>query len=181
MYKDMLAVSVDDNEQNLMLVEVFAEDIGLNIKSFLDPTEALEYLKTNDADILFIDYHMPKIDGITFIKEFRSFNNSTPIIMITASGNVLKIKIEALKAGSTDFLSKPLDLFEFTLRIKNLLNLRKAQRMVNDKARLLKNEVEKATKIIEVREYEALGILSKAAEFKDAPTAFHVIRVGHYS
>lgn len=181
MYSKMLAVSVDDNEQNLMLIEVFANDLKLNIKSFLNPLEALKFIEENEIDILFIDYVMPELDGISFIKEFRSHNNSTPIIMITASGNVLKTKIEALKAGATDFLSKPLDLFEFTLRTKNLLNLRKAQRLVSDKAELLKEEVQKATELIKQREYEALGILGKVSEFKDYTTAHHIIRVGYYA
>ncbi len=181
MYKDMLAVSVDDNEQNLMLVEVFANEIGLNIKSFLNPLEALEFTKKNEVDILFIDYMMPELDGVSFIKEFRSKNDSTPIVMITASGNVLKTKIQALKAGATDFLNKPLDLFEFTLRTKNLLNLRRAQKLVSNKAELLKEEVERSTKLIEEREYEALHILGKVSEFKDYLTGAHIARVGHYA
>lgn len=181
MYSNMLAVSVDDNEQNLMLIEVFANELKLNIESFLKPLEALKFTEENEIDILFIDYVMPELDGISFIKKFRSHNNSTPIIMITASGNVLKTKIEALKAGATDFLNKPLDLFEFTLRTKNLLNLRKAQRLVNNKAELLKDEIDKATKLIKEREYEALGILGKVSEFKDYTTAHHIVRVGHYS
>ncbi len=181
MYKDMLAISVDDNEQNLMLIEVFANELNLNIKSFLNPLEALAFTKENEIDILFIDYMMPELDGVSFIKEFRTFNDSSPIIMITASGNVLKTKVESLKAGATDFLNKPLDLFEFTLRTKNLLNLRRAQKLVNDKAKLLKAEVEKSTKLIEEREYEALHILGKVSEFKDYLTGQHIARVGHYA
>ncbi len=181
MYRDMLAVSVDDDKQNLMLIEVFANELNLNIKSFLDPIEALDFAKENQVDILFIDYMMPELDGISFIKEFRLKNDSTPIIMITASGNVLKTKIESLKAGATDFLNKPLDLFEFTLRTKNLLNLRRAQKLVNNKAKLLKEEVSKATKLIEEREYETLNILAKVSEFKDYSTAKHIVRVGHYA
>lgn len=181
MYKDMLAVSIDDDEQNLMLVEVFAQEIGLETKSFSNPVEALEFLRNNDVDIVFVDFMMPQLDGITLIEEFRAFNDSTPIIMITGSANAMKTKMKALKAGSTDFLSKPLDLFEFTLRTKNLLNLRKSQILVRNKAKLLKREVEKATNIIIDREYEALGILGKAAEFRDDITAYHTKRVGHYS
>lgn len=181
MYNDMLAVSIDDDEQNLMLIEVFAQEIGLEIKSFLNPIEALEFLNHHEVDILFVDYLMPQLDGITLIEEFRSFNSSTPIIMITGSANAMKIKIKALKAGSTDFLSKPLDLFEFTLRTRNLLNLRKSQILVKNRAKLLNKEIKKATKIIEEREYEALGILGKASEFRDDITLYHTIRVGHYS
>lgn len=181
MYNDLLAISIDDDEQNLMLIEVFAQKIGLNIKSFTSPIEALEFLKQNEVDIVFVDYKMPELDGVTLIEKFRAFNDSTPIIMVTGSLNVMQTKIKALKAGSTDFLSKPLDLFEFTLRTKNLLNLRKSQKLVQNRAQLLKEEVKKATKLIEDREYEALGIIGKAAEYKDDETAQHIIRVGHYS
>jgi len=179
MYKNTLAVSIDDNEQNLMLLEAYANQIALSVKNFLDPEEALDFIMNNDIDIIFVDYMMPKLNGLNLIEKFRETNISTPIIMITAAGD--NIKLDALKAGATDFLNKPLDLSEFTLRTQNLLKLREAQILIEDKAKLLQTEIEKATEDLIDREHESLIVLGKTAEYKDPETASHVTRVANYS
>lgn len=179
MYKNTLAVSIDDSEQNLMLLEAYANQIDLQVTNFDNPQEALEFILNNDVDIMFVDYMMPKLNGLELISKFRENNISTPIIMITAAGD--NIKLDALKVGATDFLNKPLDLSEFTLRTKNLLKLREAQLLIEDKAKLLQVEVEKATDELINREHESLLVLGKTAEYKDPETASHVARVANYS
>jgi putative two-component system response regulator len=179
MYQKTLAVSIDDSEQNLMLLEAYANQIELQVTNFVDPQEALEFILNNNIDIIFVDYMMPKLNGLELIAKFRETNISTPIIMITAAGD--NIKLDALKAGATDFLNKPLDLSEFTLRTQNLLKLREAQLLIEDKAKLLQVEVEKATLELIDREHESLIVLGKTAEYKDPETASHVARVANYS
>lgn len=164
-----------------MLLEAYADQFDLKIKSFLCPIEALSFITDNDVDIVFVDYMMPKLNGLELIQEFRKTNTSTPIIMITAAGDEKKLKIDALHSGATDFLNKPLDMSEFTLRTKNLLALRHAQLILNDRAKLLEEEVKKATQELIDREHESLIILGKTAEYKDPETASHVSRVAHYS
>ncbi|MEA3512076.1 MAG: response regulator [Campylobacterota bacterium] len=179
MYKNIIAVSIDDNEQNLMLLEAFADQIELKVINFSDPIKAFEFITNNEVDIIFTDYMMPDMNGLQLIEKFRETNSSTPIIMITAAGE--DIKLDALKAGATDFLNKPLDLVEFTIRTQNLLRLREAQIILADKAKLLENEVKKATIELINREHESLIVLGKTAEYKDPETASHVARVANYS
>jgi len=179
MYENILAVSIDDNEQNLMLLEAFADQLDLKVTNFSDSKEAFEFITSNDVDIIFTDYMMPKLNGIDLISNFRKTNKSTPIIMITAAGE--DIKGEALEAGATDFLNKPLDLNEFMVRTKNLLELRNAQLLLQDRAKQLEAEVKEATMEITERELESLMVLGKTAEFKDPETAHHVARVANYS
>ncbi len=179
MYENILAVSIDDNEQNLMLLEAFADQIELKVTSFLNPMKALDFILNNNVDIIFIDYMMPELNGLDLIKEFRKVNKATPIIMITAAGE--NIRSDALHAGATDFLNKPLDLPDFTVRTKNLLALRDAQIQLANRAKQLEKEVELATRSIVQREHESLVILGKTAEYKDPETAYHIERVSHYS
>lgn len=179
MYTDIIAVSIDDSEQNLMLIEAYADQIDLKVKNFSDPKLALDFILNNKIDIIFTDFMMPNITGLELIEEYRKINTSTPIIMITAAGD--NIKIDALKSGATDFLNKPVDLAEFTLRTQNLLKLKEAQSLLEDRAKLLEAEVAKATKNLIDREHESLIVLGKTAEFKDPETASHVARVSHYS
>jgi putative two-component system response regulator len=175
------AVYIDDEPVNLMLVQAYAMDFNLNVITFENPEEGLEYILNNEIDILYTDYMMPKIDGIELIKRYRKININTPIVVITAVGGDQELKVNALEAGATDFLTKPIEMAEFKARSLNLLALRVAQLKLKDKALLLEDEVKKATKEIQQREHESLMILGRAAEYKDAETANHTIRVAHYS
>lgn len=179
--ESLKAVYIDDEPVNLMLVQAYAMDFNLNVKTFESPEEGLEYILSNEIDILYTDYMMPKIDGIELIKRYRKVNSDTPIVVITAVGGDQELKINSLEAGATDFLTKPIELAEFKARSINLLTLRLAQLKLKDRALLLEDEVKKATKEIQQREHESLMILGRAAEYKDAETANHTVRVAHYS
>ena len=179
--KNLKAVYIDDEPVNLMLVQAYGMEFNLNIITFEDPQEGLDYILNNDIDILYTDYIMPKIDGIELIKEFRKINEDIPVVVITAIGDDQELKINALKVGATDFLTKPIDMTEFKARSLNLLTLRSAQLKLKDKAVLLQYEVNKATAEIQKREHESLMVLGRAAEYKDAETANHTLRVAHYS
>ncbi|MGB6328228.1 MAG: HD domain-containing phosphohydrolase [Halarcobacter sp.] len=179
--ENLKAVYIDDEPVNLMLVEAYGMEFNLNIKTFNDPQEGLDYILNNNIDILYTDYMMPHIDGIELIEKFREINEDTPVVVITAVGDDQELKIRALKVGATDFLTKPIDMTEFKARSLNLLTLRNAQLKLKDKALLLEDEVKKATAEIQKREHESLMVLGRAAEYKDAETANHTLRVAHYS
>lgn len=179
--ENLKAVYIDDEPVNLMLVEAYGMEFNLNIKTFNDPKEGLDYILNNNIDILYTDYMMPHIDGIELIEKFREINEDTPVVVITAVGDDQELKIKALKVGATDFLTKPIDMTEFKARSLNLLTLRNAQLKLKDKALLLEDEVKKATAEIQKREHESLMVLGRAAEYKDAETANHTLRVAHYS
>jgi len=179
----MVAVSIDDNENNLLLVEAFASSLGVKVRSFQDPQKALTLLEESPraVDIVFVDYMMPGLNGLEVIRRYRALESNVPMVMITAAGDDAKLKLEALEAGATDFLNKPLNAAEFKARTANLLSLRKAQRLLEDRAELLESEVLKATRDIVEREHESLLVLGKTAEFKDPETGSHIARVAHYS
>lgn len=178
--EDMNIISIDDNDNNLFLIEAFCNDMGLNVKSFNEPLDALLHVLNNPVDMILIDYMMPQLNGLEFIKEFRKNNTKTPIIMITAA-NDQDIHSEAFLAGANDFLNKPVNSTLFKARVLNLLNLYKNTLLIEDKAKLLEEEVKIATKELINREHETLNILGKTAEYKDPETASHVSRVAHYS
>lgn len=181
MESDLVAVSVDDERVNLLLVEQMAQELGIRVRSFQDPLEAVSFVEANPVDLVFVDYMMPGLDGVGFIGKVRGRHADIPIVMITAVTDNDELKLRAIKAGATEFLNKPLNMPEFTARINNLTQLRKAQRFYKDWAILLKKEVEKATEQILMREDETLHVLAKAAEYKDPETGNHILRVAQYS
>ncbi|PLX69928.1 MAG: two-component system response regulator [Denitrovibrio sp.] len=174
-------VSIDDNKLNLMLIESMLVNMDVEIVSFISPTKAYEYCLENDTDLILVDYMMPDLDGISFIKKIRTTDKEVPIIMITAIDDDDSIKTKALEAGATEFLNKPLKLYEFQVRVKNILALRRHQVLLKDRAAHLQNEVEKATNQIVDREIETLSILGKASEYKDTETGAHINRVALYA
>ncbi|MGB5867855.1 MAG: HD domain-containing phosphohydrolase [Arcobacteraceae bacterium] len=179
--KSINIVSIDDNQNNLLLIESICKELHFNITSFLDPLQALLYVVSHEIDMIVIDYMMPELNGIEFIKEYRTKNKTVPIVMVTAAGNDDKIHKEAFEVGVNDFLSKPVNSTIFKARVTNLLKLYESTLLLKNKAKLLEKEVQKATEIIIQREHETLKVLGRTAEYKDPETASHVSRVAHYS
>ena len=179
-YEPLQALSVDDEQINLTLIEEMGSRIDLNVTSFTDPLAALQHLENHRVDLLFIDYMMPVMDGITYIRRAREHHPDIPIIMITGVTSDNDLKLKALENGATDFLNKPLNLPEFTARVQNLKQLRKSQLLYKNWAEILHDEVNSATREISQRERETLQVLGSAAEFKDPETGEHILRVAHY-
>ncbi len=183
MLEQLTVVSIDDNNVNLMLIEAISKDLGFNIRSFLNPVEAVEYIEdpSTKVDLILVDYMMPEMSGIEVIQRVRKHDRDIPVIMITAMSSDADLRIKAIEEGATEFLHKPLDVVEFKARLRNMSELRTAQLMLMDKALLLQSEVEKAISEIREREYEALEIIGKVAEYKDKETGEHTVRVAFIS
>lgn len=177
MRQQLQALSIDDEHINLKLVEEMGRKLDLNISSFTNPRKALAHLKQHAVDIIFVDYMMPEMDGISLIQSARTVYPDIPIVMITAVSPDNELKLRALESGATDFLSKPLNLPEFFARVRNLKQLRESQLLYKTWAETLRKEVKKATDDIVLREYETLKVLGSAAEYKDPETGEHILRV----
>ncbi len=176
-------VLIDDTQINLTLLWHLVKRLeNYEPVSFLYPVEALDWCLSNDPELIIVDFMMPDLNGIEFIKKIREVPEKVdiPILMVTANDNS-NVRYEALESGATDFLNKPIDKTEFMIRVRNMLNLRSTQRKLADKATWLAEEVQKATKEIRNREQEVIFRLSKAAEYRDPETGGHIQRMAHYS
>ncbi|RKX57759.1 MAG: two-component system response regulator [Thermodesulfobacteriota bacterium] len=174
-------IAIDDDEIFLLLIKELCKNIGYTITTFSNPEEAVSFIKSNGADIVLIDYVMPQLDGIEVIKKIRQIDPTIICVMITALGESHDIKVKAFEAGATEFLGKPFDPIEFQVRIKNLVQIKKAHNILKNFNKRLIKEVKRSTKIIWEREKETLIVLGKVAEYKDTETGIHIIRVAHYS
>lgn len=174
-------IAVDDEPFNLELIKAISSKLYLKVLTFVDPVEALEFISSNRVDILLVDYMMPNINGIELMKKAHEIDPDILTVMITASGDDDKIKLEALHEGAIDFLKKPLNTAEYRARMSNITKLKLSQKLMDDFNHQLEKEVRNATHTLLQREQEALRVLSNAAEYKDPETASHVSRVAHYS
>jgi len=174
---------VDDAEINLILFEALLKRMG-NCESvrFTHAVAGLACAKTEDFDLIIVDYMMPELNGMDFITELRQApgRQNIPVLMITANDQK-QVRYRALEVGATDFLTKPVDKIEFMARVKNMLDLGASRKVLENRAAWLAEEVQKATVAIRERERETVLRLSKAAEYRDPETGAHILRMAHYS
>lgn len=97
---------VDDESSLLEIIKLISEQSDeMTVQTALSAQEALTILQGKTFDAIIVDYHMPEIDGIEFLKILRSKGNTTPIIIFTAFGHE-QAAIDALNNGATFFLKK---------------------------------------------------------------------------
>jgi len=174
---------VDDTEINLVLFGALIKKLDDCVAhTFSDSRKAVGWVQANVPDLVIVDYMMPDIDGLEFIRLLRATpgRQEVPVLMITANDQK-EIRYSALNLGANDFLTKPVDKVEFLARVKNMLSLNQARRQLADRASWLAEEVKKATKDIADRERETVFRLSKAAEYRDPETGAHILRMAHFS
>jgi len=135
------AVIIDDEEINLLLFEGYVEELGMEVVSFDNSKDGLDYLKKYGTDLLYVDYMMPEMNGIELIQEFRKKSKTTPVLMITSTSDDEALMLQALDAGATEFLTKPIRPFEFKVRSKTLMALRKSQKELREKTALLEEQI----------------------------------------
>jgi len=180
--EDMKIVCIDVDEHSLFHIKSECRNLNLKqISGFHDSTKAMKHLHEHSADMIIIDYNMPELNGVGFLEKFRINNPDIPVILLMEDDVKDEVYQDAYKAGVSDFLSKPINSFQFQLRIKNLLNLRKDNILLEDKTKLLKGEIDKVTQEFNEREYEALDVISKTSEYKERNGKSHIERISHYS
>ena len=179
----MKIVIVDDTPLNLLLMVKLVDRLaGIESHGFESPQEALTWCAHTEPDLIIVDYMMPDIDGLEFIRRVRASHKheDVPILMVTAN-NERGVRYEALECGANDFLTKPIDAHEFEPRVRNMLKLREAHLATRQRAETLSVAVRKATAAILDRERETITRLARAAEFRDPETGAHIQRMSHYS
>lgn len=175
---------VDDQSTGRAILEqvVRSLDERVNVEGFARPVDAVVWATRHVSDLVLVDYMMPDMDGIEFVKRLRALPGyeHVPIVMVTVHDD-RKVRYAALDAGITDFLTKPVDARECLARCRNLLMLRRQQLALEDRRRLLEHMVEDATREVREREKETLLRLARAGEYRDEETGYHLIRMARYS
>ena len=137
-------VIVDDQGTGrLVLAEIVRGiDHRINVVSFGEATEALEYVRCRPVDLFLTDYLMPRLDGIETTRALRRLHppHELPIVMTTVVHS-RELVYRAFEAGVSDYLLRPIDPVECKLRCQNLLTARSQfliqQRHVESLARRL--------------------------------------------
>jgi len=175
---------VDDQSTGRAILEqvVRSLDERVAVEGFARPVDAVVWATRHVSDLVLVDYMMPDMDGIEFVRRLRALPGyeHVPIVMVTVHDD-RKVRYAALDVGITDFLTKPVDARECLARCRNLLTLRRQHLVLEDRKRLLEHMVEDATREVREREKETLLRLARAGEFRDEETGYHLIRMSRYS
>lgn len=131
MKKDIIINSriliVDDNPANVLLLERILQQSGYqHYQSLIDPRLIIDRFRTFQPDLVVLDLMMPHVDGFSVMKQLRGWipdGEYLPILVITADTSGAA-KQRSLTFGAKDFLTKPIDNVEASLRVYNLLETR---------------------------------------------------------
>ena len=111
---------VDDDDGIRSLIKQYLNENNFLVTTSNSAENASKKIKIIRFDLIVLDVMMPGKSGIDFIKENKK-SIDTPIILLTAKGET-NDRVEGLEIGADDYLAKPFEPKELTLRIKNILN-----------------------------------------------------------
>ena len=110
---------IEDEEQ---LCRSMAEGLrmdGYETDTCFDGEEGLELCMTENYDLILLDLNLPGIDGLEILRQFRTFNTNTPVLILSARVQI-QDKVEGLDLGANDYLTKPFHFEELEARIRSL-------------------------------------------------------------
>lgn len=187
---------VDDEDRNIRLLEQLCKNLDYNTVSARTGQEAIDKSISEMPDLILMDVMMPGMDGFETTECIKSneITGHIPVIILTALGDK-KNRIKGIAKGANDFLSKPFDVEELCLRIKNNLEIKKYHDFIKDHNTLLESEVTKRTEelnkaykkldssyhVVQKSYIETIQRLNMAAEYKDEDTGSHIRRTSLYT
>ena len=127
----MRLLIVEDEKQICDAVAKSLYDAGYEVDTCYDGEEALEYILTENYDLIVLDLNLPGMDGMEILKELRQSNEETKVLILSARGQIAD-KVEGLDAGANDYMEKPFHLQELEARIRSLTRRKFVQKEVKD-------------------------------------------------
>lgn len=157
---DIKILIADDDDSLRRVLEFQLQDAGYTVVSAENGLSALEMFSGEDFNCVITDWRMPQLSGLEFIQRAVAIRSETPIIVITAFGDV-KTAVVAMRSGAFDFITKPFDRQQILLTVEKALKFgailaenRRLRRLVHEDFRL-ENVVgtsEKMRKVLETVE-----------------------------
>jgi len=134
---------VDDNATNREVLQVRLNAQGYEIVTAVDGEEALVKVRESDPDLVLLDVMMPKLDGISVVKQLKQDSKLRfiPVILVTAKADTRDLVI-GLEAGGDDYLTKPFEQAALVARVRSLLRIKELHDKVQAQAAQLQEQTE---------------------------------------
>jgi putative two-component system response regulator len=144
-----------------------------------DPRELPQLLITAPPDLVITDLHMPEVDGFGVLDLLAPLINQERLPVLVVTGDSSRdARQQALTRGAKDFVTKPFDMIEVLLRVRNLLESRMLFQDLRKQNRTLLESASGRTRELESTRIEMIERLALAAEYRDEETSEHNQRVG---
>ncbi|HOS96864.1 MAG TPA: response regulator transcription factor [Deltaproteobacteria bacterium] len=112
---------IEDDQALALGLRINLEAEGYEVIHAASAEDGLSILDKVSADLVVLDLMLPGIDGVDALRRIREENLKLPVLILTARSSVDE-KVEGLKAGADDYLTKPFHLEEFLLRVRRMLD-----------------------------------------------------------
>ena len=180
---------VDDEPRNISLLKHLCESLGYETASAVNGKEGVETTKKEMPDVVLMDIMMPEMNGLDATKHIKKdhITKNIPVILVTSLDSRDDL-IKGIESGASDLITKPVDLQELSLRIRNNIEIKKYHDLLKNHNKILEERV--AERTIELKKaYEknketyidTIFRLNLAAEYKDEETGAHIRRIGLYA
>ncbi len=135
MHKPPRILAVDDVAENREIVVVRLKAHGYEITTAADGEEGLAKARAEKPDLILLDIMMPKLDGISVLKELKRDENLgfIPVILLTAKADRRDV-IAGLDAGADDYLTKPFDQAALVARVRAMLRIKALHDLAQEQA-----------------------------------------------
>jgi len=110
---------VDDEEAARYGMRRALTTFGYNVSEAGSAEAARALLKQQEPDLLLLDVNLPGMSGLDFLRELKDSNGTGPLVIIVTAHGSERMAVEAVKAGAHDYLSKPFELDDLRLVVKN--------------------------------------------------------------
>jgi DNA-binding response OmpR family regulator len=160
---------IDDEPANVMVLEETLKQRGYtSLKSITDPREALESYKTMEPDLILLDLNMPHLNGFQVMEQIKEADpkKNTPIMILTAQIDQ-GTRLRGLDAGARDFLTKPFDILEVSLRIQNMLEISLLYSQSRDFSKTLDEKYESAIVELAATKLKLQAAIDKRKELEE--------------
>lgn len=121
--KKLKILVVEDGRSQRDMLRDFLAGEGYRVSDADNGEHALEAIKNDYFDLVLLDYKMPGMDGLMVLEEIKGFNPEIDVIMMTAHGTI-ETAVRAMKAGVSDYVTKPIELEELLIQIEKISEFR---------------------------------------------------------
>lgn len=111
-----ILIAEDERDLNEIIARKLERE-GYSVDACFDGREALDYLEAAEYDAAILDIMMPRMDGLTVLRQMRLQGNRTPVMFLT-DRDAVEDRVEGLDAGATDYLVKPFSFQELMARVR---------------------------------------------------------------
>jgi putative two-component system response regulator len=179
-HADANILIIDDEPSIVRMLTRSLQNVGYTrVSGATEPMEALALLNPSDTDLIVLDINMPNMSGYEFLSSLSQRltpDTFLPVLMVSGLPES-EARLQALRAGANNFLTKPIDIKLFVAQVNSMLETRFLALRINEDRGVLEGMVRRRTAELQQAHAEILDRLGRVAEYRDDTTGQHTERV----